>query len=483
MAQSEQYMQFSKKPIMANFGELPRGEIPDPLKFNRPFQITTLPNGIRVATEKTSSQTATVGVHIGSGSRQDTVETSGSAHLLRRMLSRGTSRRSKAEQSEEIANMGAMASGETGREHTHGSLTVLKADVDRAVSILGDAFSNASLEAGEVELCKQQVEAEIEQNHTEYERTLLENVHFNSFRDHMMGQPTHGDRDNIQNLTVDDLQRYRSANYHGDNIVVVGTGAINHEEFVDSVSREFDSISKTTSVKAENSDKAVYTPSLLFIRDDEMYNSNVGVFYNAPGLKDEDYYSFLLWKHIFGEYQIDKHAEHLNDVEKQYNNIHTLLGNLVDVTRAKSHYFAYSDCGIWGNYFFGNEVFSRQMNYCGVGVPTIYAHHLNDVEVYRARANLYNELLRKEANSDINTEIGSQLLSLGRRIHRSEVASRVSHLDAYHMRHLANDWFYDAEPGFTNWGPIETVSVVGSYKYFKVNTMSTVTNTHQSLFQ
>lgn len=239
MAQSEQYMQFSKKPIMANFGELPRGEIPDPLKFNRPFQITTLSNGIRVATEKTSSQTATVGVHIGAGSRQDTVETSGAAHLLRRMLSRGTSKRSKAEQSEEVANLGAGVSGETGREHSHASLTVMKGDTDRAVSILGDAFSNALLESGEVELAKEQIEAEIEQNHTEYETLLLEQVHYNSFRDHMMGQPKHGDRDNIQNLTVDDLQRYRTANYHGDNMIVVGTGAVNHEEFVDMVNREF----------------------------------------------------------------------------------------------------------------------------------------------------------------------------------------------------------------------------------------------------
>ena len=36
---SEQYMQFSKKPIMSNFGDLPRGEIPEPLKFNRPFRM------------------------------------------------------------------------------------------------------------------------------------------------------------------------------------------------------------------------------------------------------------------------------------------------------------------------------------------------------------------------------------------------------------------------------------------------------------
>ena len=52
------------------------------------------------------------------------------------------------------------------------------------------------------------------------------------------------------------------------------------------------------------------------IRDDEMVNSNVGVFYDAPSIRDEDYYSFLLLKHMFGSYRIDKNAEHLNDVKK-----------------------------------------------------------------------------------------------------------------------------------------------------------------------
>jgi len=55
---------------MANFGDLPRGEIPEPLKYNRPFMTSTLSNGIRVCTEKTaSSGTATIGVYIAAGSR------------------------------------------------------------------------------------------------------------------------------------------------------------------------------------------------------------------------------------------------------------------------------------------------------------------------------------------------------------------------------------------------------------------------------
>jgi len=34
----ETHMQFSKNPILKNFGDLEQGEIPEPLKYNRPFR-------------------------------------------------------------------------------------------------------------------------------------------------------------------------------------------------------------------------------------------------------------------------------------------------------------------------------------------------------------------------------------------------------------------------------------------------------------
>lgn len=86
-------MQFSKAPTSANFGDLPRGEIPEPLKFNRPFQVTTLSNGIRVATERTASQHATIGVYGGYGSRNDTLATSGISNVANELASRGTRNR------------------------------------------------------------------------------------------------------------------------------------------------------------------------------------------------------------------------------------------------------------------------------------------------------------------------------------------------------------------------------------------------------
>jgi predicted Zn-dependent peptidase len=98
--------------------------------------------------------------------------------------------------------------------------------------------------------------------------------------------------------------------------VIVATGNVSHQEIVDSVDRAFSSLPKTPSVEGHEAPKAVFTPSLMMIRDDEMVNSNVGVFYEAPSVSHPDYYGFLLLKHVFGEYSIDKNAEHLNDVRK-----------------------------------------------------------------------------------------------------------------------------------------------------------------------
>jgi predicted Zn-dependent peptidase len=92
--------------------------------------------------------------------------------------------------------------------------------------------SNSSLNSSELELVKEEVSQEHEDNHHRYMETLLENVHYNVYREHMIGQPTKGDRDNTHNISADHLRNYHTSNFFGDNIVVVGVGNINHEEFV-----------------------------------------------------------------------------------------------------------------------------------------------------------------------------------------------------------------------------------------------------------
>jgi processing peptidase subunit beta len=56
----------------------------------------------------------------------------------------------------------------------------------------------------------------------------MENVYYNIFREHMMGQPILGDIDNIRQINRDMVVNFRTANYFGENIVIVGTGAVDH---------------------------------------------------------------------------------------------------------------------------------------------------------------------------------------------------------------------------------------------------------------
>lgn len=433
-------------------------------------------------TEKSASQTASVGVYVNAGSRQDTIETSGAANMVQKMILRGSRGASKAEMAQEIENMGARVSSDVDREITNFNVTCFKGDVSRAVSVLGEALANATMDSAELELAKQEQTSELESMNKNLEETTNEACHFNAFRDHQLGQPKRGDIDNVQNLTSEVLAAYRSANYNGSNMVVVGTGGIEHDAFVDMVSEAFGSISKEGTGIRANEDKCVYTPALLMMRDDEMYNANVGVYYDAPSVNHEDYYSFQLLKHMIGDYNIEKHAEHLNDTQKQYNATQAVLGELPDVTRQTCNYFAYSDCGLWGQYIFGNEIFVRQMNWVGIAAPSFYSDFVNEVEVVRARNMMWNNLMADSSPAEQNAEIGRQMIQTGRRVTRSEIAKRVSHIDADFIRQLSNQWFYDSEPSFTNWGPIQDTSSMGSYKYFKLNTMTTVSNVHQSLF-
>lgn len=131
-----------------------------------------------------------------------------------------------------------------------------------------------------------------------------------------MGQPSRGDSDIVATLTVDNLNAYKGTNYFGDNLVVVGSGAVDHQAFVDQVNEAFATMGKTATGEKANTDKAVYVPALMFVRDDEMANSNVSVFYDAPSIKHPDYYGFLMLKHMMGNYRIDKVAAHLNDTRK-----------------------------------------------------------------------------------------------------------------------------------------------------------------------
>jgi processing peptidase subunit beta len=69
--------------------------------------ITTLDGGLRVASETVAgSETATVGVWIDAGSRNETAQNNGAAHFLEHMAFKGTAKRTQQALEVEVENMG-----------------------------------------------------------------------------------------------------------------------------------------------------------------------------------------------------------------------------------------------------------------------------------------------------------------------------------------------------------------------------------------
>ena len=166
--------QFSKKPIIDNFGELPQGEIPEALKYVRDFKMTTLPNGIRVCTESWDTQTAAVGVYVDAGSRYETLDTCGTSHFLEHLLFKGTKSRDRRRFELEIENSGATLDAYTSREHTLFHMTSFKNGVKGCVDILSDMIQNPLLSNESIAEEKDTITTELEHSNKDPQEIIME---------------------------------------------------------------------------------------------------------------------------------------------------------------------------------------------------------------------------------------------------------------------------------------------------------------------
>jgi len=72
--------------------------------------------------------------------------------------------------------------------------------------------------------------------------------------------------------------------------------------------------------------------------------------------------------------------------------MHSLLGQFPDISIQKSFYLPGSDNGLFGSYLHGNEVHGVQMCFVSQFVASEYAYHINQAEIFRARAQCFNWL-------------------------------------------------------------------------------------------
>ena len=100
-------------------------------------KVTTLSNGLRVAVDEMPEvESASLGIWVACGTRHESAELNGMAHMLEHMAFKGTRTRSARAIAEEIENVGGSLNAYTGREITAYHASVLKEDVGLGIEMI-----------------------------------------------------------------------------------------------------------------------------------------------------------------------------------------------------------------------------------------------------------------------------------------------------------------------------------------------------------
>src|SRR5882672_3407242 len=115
------------------------------------MDVTRLPSGLVVVTDAMPHlESASLGVWIGAGSRDEAADEHGISHLLEHMAFKGTKRRTARQIAEAIEAVGGDLNAATSVESTAYYARVLKADVPLAIDVLSDILSEPTFDPEEL---------------------------------------------------------------------------------------------------------------------------------------------------------------------------------------------------------------------------------------------------------------------------------------------------------------------------------------------
>jgi predicted Zn-dependent peptidase len=199
------------------------------------------------------SETATVIVMTGTGSRYETRTENGLAHFLEHMFFKGTKKRPSAKAiSEELDAVGSQYNAFTAQDRTAYYAKVSSRYLDTALDVISDIFINSTLPGKEINKERGAVIQEID---------MYEDMPMRSIGDvfdeliygpeHPLGRTILGPKENIRAFKRKDFESYLKRHYVPSNTVVCIAGGFDEKKMLSKIKREFGAL------KAGNASQAL----------------------------------------------------------------------------------------------------------------------------------------------------------------------------------------------------------------------------------
>jgi predicted Zn-dependent peptidase len=199
------------------------------------YQITTLPNKLRVATaEMADAYSVTIAIGVGVGSRHESYERNGGvSHFLEHLLFKGTQRRPSSKIiSEQIDAVGGMNNAYTTNELTNYYVKMPYQHLELGVDILADMIRNSLFDPDEIDRERGVVLEEMNVSRDDPASYVYRMTPKLLWPDHPLSEDILGSEEVIRGIKRQGIVEYQRAFYRPSNMVVVAAGRVQHEMVV-----------------------------------------------------------------------------------------------------------------------------------------------------------------------------------------------------------------------------------------------------------
>ncbi|WP_310962910.1 M16 family metallopeptidase [Nocardioides terrisoli] len=201
---------------------------------------TVLPGGLRVVTEQVPGvRSASIGVFVGVGSRDESTSLHGASHFLEHLLFKGTPTRSAMDISVALDTVGGEFNAYTAKEYTCYHARVLDEDLPMVVDVLADMLTSSLISSADVEAEREVILDEIAMHDDDPDDVVHNLFAAASWSGSPLAKPIAGSAESIRSLNRTQINRYYRSRYRPDAMTVAVAGNIEHTTVVRRVRRAF----------------------------------------------------------------------------------------------------------------------------------------------------------------------------------------------------------------------------------------------------
>jgi predicted Zn-dependent peptidase len=372
--------------------------------------VTKLKSGINVVTDTMPHlETASLGVWVKSGSRDERHDEHGISHFLEHMAFKGTRRRSARQIAEEIEAGGGDLNAATSVENTAYFARVLKADVPLALDVLSDILSEPAFARDDLLLEQNVIVQEIGAVADTPDDLIFEYLQAAAFPDQPLGRSILGTPATVRSFDGAKLRDYLGRHYRAPDMLIAAAGAVNHDAVVAEVERRFASFNGPAG--------AVPQPAQFSggAHIEKRKLEQVHIALALPGLAQNDpqLYSLQMFSNVIGGGMSSRLFQEAREKRGLCYSIYCF-------------HAAYSDAGMFGLYAGTDAADASDLMRLVVDEIANATENISEAEIARAKAQMKAGLLMAlESSGDRIGQLARQMMIWGRPLPLDELVVKV----------------------------------------------------------